>query len=140
MQQDILYVEDNSDHAELVLRHLERRFLRERVHHADNGEEALEHLARVEKGEAILPRVVLLDLRLPRVDGFQVLEHIKQSSRLREVPVVVLTTSNAKPDVDRALQNYVNSYLVKPDDLGQLNALLDELSHYWLDTNLRGVV
>lgn len=137
MPKDILYVEDNADHAELVLRHLERRKLRDRVIHVEDGERALAHLDRVEDGEAVPPCVVLLDLRLPRVDGIQVLERVKHTPALREIPVVIFSTSSADPDIRQAYENYANSYLVKPDDSLELNSLLDELSHYWLATNRR---
>jgi CheY-like chemotaxis protein len=135
MQTEILYVEDNPDHAELVLRHLEQRALRARTIHLEDGELALEYLGRVARGAAAAPSLVLLDLRLPRVDGMAVLDHIKSTSSLREIPVVVFTTSTTQRDVQDAYAHHANSYLVKPDEPHELNALLDELSHYWLDRN-----
>lgn len=135
MQTDILYVEDNMDHAELVLRHLERRGLHKRVVHVDDGERAMHHLERVAAGAVPRPSLVLLDLRLPRVDGMDVLAHIKASSSLRGIPVVVFTTSAADRDLNDAVARHANSYLVKPDDHDALNTVLDELSHYWLDVN-----
>lgn len=137
MQAEILYVEDNPDHAELVLRHLEERALRERTVHVEDGERALQFLGEVSRGSAAPPSLVLLDLRLPRIDGMEVLDHIKSSSTLRDIPVVVFTTSATERDVHEAYARHANSYLVKPDDSKSLSALLDELSHYWLDRNRR---
>ncbi|HET9933473.1 MAG TPA: response regulator [Polyangiaceae bacterium] len=137
MLNDILYVEDNLDHAELVLRQLERRGLRERVVHVEDGERAVAYLDRVASGDSLPPRLVLLDLRLPRVDGMDVLSHVKGSAVLRDIPVVIFTTSTTPHDLKEAYSRYANSYLVKPDDLTELNHVLDELSHYWLEMNRR---
>lgn len=131
----ILYIEDNADHAELVMRHLERYQPREQVTHLQDGEQAVRWLDAVAAGTVAAPRVVLLDLRLPRLDGMAVLEHIKGSPALREIPVVIFTTSSTGRDVREAYSRYANSYLVKPDDAGALKELLAEVSHYWLDQN-----
>lgn len=131
----ILYVEDNADHAELVMRHLEAYQPREQVIHLHDGEQAVTWLDSVVEGTVSAPRVVLLDLRLPRLDGMAVLEHIKGSPKLREIPVIIFTTSSTARDVKEAYARYANSYLVKPDDAGALKQLLGEVSHYWLDQN-----
>lgn len=135
MTADILYVEDNLDHAELVLRCLERHRMRERVLHLEDGERALEWLSAVKQQTAARPRMVLLDLRLPRVDGLDVLRYMKSSSELRDIPVVVFTTSSGRRDMREAYDNFANSYLVKPDDLTDLDHLLADLSTYWLEHN-----
>ena len=135
MAKDILYVEDDADHAELVLRHLEKHALRERVVHVDDGERAVAYLAARVADGAARPRLVLLDLRLPRMDGMEVLEHIKSSEPLREIPVVVFTTSAAERDVKEAFTRCANSYVVKPEDALELDRVLAELTHYWLDRN-----
>jgi CheY-like chemotaxis protein len=132
---DILYVEDNLDHAELVLRGLERHGVRERVVHLENGEQALALLEAVKTNTAVRPKLVLLDLRLPRVDGLDVLRQMKSSIELRDIPVIVFTTSAGSRDIHDAYANFANSYLVKPDDLSTLNALLTDLSTYWLERN-----
>ena len=132
---DILYIEDNLDHAELVLRCLERHGVRERVVHLENGEEALALLEEVKANTAVRPKLVLLDLRLPRVDGIDVLRQMKSSIELRDIPVIVFTTSAGPRDMRDAYANFANSYLVKPDDLSALNALLTDLSTYWLERN-----
>jgi CheY-like chemotaxis protein len=132
---DILYVEDNLDHAELVLRCLERFGVRDRVVHVEDGERALAVLEAVKANTAVRPRLVLLDLRLPRVAGMEVLRRVKSTPELRDIPVIVLTTSASPRDMQDAYANYVNSYLVKPDDLTTLNGLMTDLSTYWLGRN-----
>lgn len=132
---DILYVEDNLDHAELVLRCLDRFGVRERVLHVEDGEQALAVLEDVKLKLAVRPRMILLDLRLPRVPGLDVLRQVKHTPELRDIPVVVFTTSASTRDVNDAYANYANSYLVKPDDFAALNELLAELSTYWLQRN-----
>ena len=132
---DIVYVEDNLDHAELVLRVMERQGVRQRVVHLENGEQAVALLEAVKVGTAERPKLVLLDLRLPRVDGIEVLRHVKSTLELRDIPVVIFTTSCGDRDVQDAYANFANSYLVKPDDLSSLNRLLTDLSTYWLEYN-----
>ncbi|HEX6240029.1 MAG TPA: response regulator [Polyangiales bacterium] len=132
---DILYIEDNLDHAELVLRCLERHHARERVVHVEDGERALAVLDEVKAQAAARPKLVLLDLRLPRVDGLEILRHMKATPELRCIPVVVFTTSGGSRDMQEAYANFANSYLVKPDDLAALDALLRDLSVYWLERN-----
>jgi CheY-like chemotaxis protein len=107
------------------------------VIHVDDGERAMHHLDLVSAGTSPVPALVLLDLRLPRVDGLEILQRIKSSPALRPIPVVVFTTSAAARDVRDAASRYANSYLVKPDDDVAIGSLLDELSHYWLDLNER---
>lgn len=132
---DIVYVEDNLDHAELVLRAMERQGIRQRVVHLENGEQAIALLEKVEARTAERPRLVLLDLRLPRVDGIEVLRQMKASLALRDIPVVIFTTSSGDRDIQDAYASFANSYLVKPDDLLTLNRLMTELSTYWLERN-----
>lgn len=135
LRTDIVYVEDNLDHAELVLRVMERQGVRERVVHLEDGEQALALLDAVTTGTAQRPKLVLLDLRLPRVDGLEVLRHVKSSLALRDIPVIIFTTSSGARDMQDAYASFANSYLVKPDDLPTLSHLLTELSTYWLEHN-----
>ncbi len=135
----ILLVEDNIDHAELVIRNLQEHPVANRVTHVSNGQAALDYLLRREEYADLAlsprPHIILLDLRLPRVDGLHVLEVIKTSEVLRQIPVVVLTTSNAEQDVERAYHSYANSYLVKPLGYEQFRILIDDLGFYWLAQN-----
>ncbi len=135
----ILLVEDNPEHAELVIRSLEDHRVANDVHHLADGESALDYLFR--RGEwkdpdtSPRPNVLLLDLRLPRVDGLTVLKEIRTSSELARLPVVVLTTSQAEVDVSRAYAHHANSYLVKPLDFEKFTQMMKDLGFYWLCWN-----
>lgn len=127
----VLLIEDDVAHAEIARRNLSPYRLRELVH-AGDGQIALDLLF----GEAPLqPDLILLDLRLPRVDGFEVLRRVKQEDSLRHVPVVVLTTSNAEADVHSAYQHGASSYLVKPVDFERFVAMMRAFGSFWLDHN-----
>ena len=136
----IMLVEDNVDHAELVLRTLESHHLASRVLHFTDGQTALDYLYRrgefVGSTEAERPHIVLLDLRLPRVDGMDVLKTIKEDPDLKRIPVVILTTSEAEKDVARAYHHHANSYLVKPVGFEDFKKLMDDLGFYWLGWNV----
>ena len=136
-QHCVLYVEDDADHAELVLRSLERGSWRAGVVHVGDGEAALDYLAKSERDEVPRPRLILLDLRLPKVDGLDVLRTVKASQSFAAIPVVILTTSNSGSDISNAYQNHVNSYLVKPHDFAAFEAMVQELGDYWLVLNTR---
>jgi CheY-like chemotaxis protein len=135
----ILLVEDNPDHAELIVRSLQGHRVANRIYHVPDGEAALAYLFR--RGEFADPRksprpqLILLDLRLPRVDGLQVLKEIKATEELRHIPVVIITTSEAEGDVGRAYNDHANSYLVKPADFENFTQLMDDLGFYWLGWN-----
>jgi len=132
----ILLVEDNRDHAELIQRSFQEHGLDGSIEHVLDGESALSYLfRRGEFADRPRPRLILLDLRLPRVDGLEVLREIKQSPELQRIPAVVLTTSDADRDVARAYAEHANSYLVKPVDFSQFDGLMRDLGRYWLDWN-----
>lgn len=136
---DVLLVEDNTAHAQLVTRWLEDRDFVGKIFHVTDGEAALDYL--FQRGEysdsaaSPRPRVVLLDLRLPKVDGLEVLRQIKSTPSLASIPVIILTTSSAQGDLTQAYQSYVNSYLVKPMDYERFEALMDNIGYYWLSLN-----
>jgi CheY-like chemotaxis protein len=134
-QDCVLYVEDDADHAELVLRSLERRNTTAAVVHVGDGEAALDYLSKSERDEVPRPRLILLDLRLPKVDGLEVLRTLKASPAFAAIPVVILTTSANGQDISRAYQHHVNSYLVKPHDFSGFEAMVQELGEYWLLLN-----
>ena len=135
----ILLVEDNLDHAELVRRSLADHRVANQVRHLTDGQAALDYLFRrgafADRATSPRPHLILLDLRLPRVDGLDVLKAIKQDPDLHTIPVVVLTTSNAGRDIGAAYRNYVNSYLVKPVGYDAFNKLMKDLGFYWLAWN-----
>jgi len=134
----VMLVEDNLDHAELVMRTLADHRVANRIIHFTDGQSALDYLFR--RGEyadppGARPHVILLDLRLPRVDGIEVLQAIKESPELRQIPVVVLTTSETEKDIARAYYNHANSYLVKPVGYEEFVKLMQDLGFYWLSWN-----
>jgi CheY-like chemotaxis protein len=135
----VMLIEDNVDHAELVIRTLEEHRIANTVHHFLDGQSALDYLfQRGEFSEIDGPRphIILLDLRLPRVDGIDVLKAIKEDPDLKRIPVVVLTTSEAEKDVAKAYYNHANSYLVKPVGFEDFKKLMDDLGFYWLGWNV----
>jgi CheY-like chemotaxis protein len=135
----ILLVEDDPAHAEIVRRNLKDSRLANRLMRVSDGQEALDYLYRregfSEPERSPRPGLILLDLRLPKVDGLEVLKIIKTDPELAPIPVVVLTTSAAETDMIKAYESHANSYLVKPVDFVQFTALMDTLGYYWLAWN-----
>lgn len=131
----VLLVEDDAAHAEITRRNIEELggSLRSFVHVKD-GQAALDHLEAA-RANGELPDLILLDLRLPRLDGLEVLSRVKSDRELKRIPVVVLTTSDAEQDVHSAYERGANSYLVKPVDHGAYMALTRTLSSYWFGLN-----
>jgi len=136
---EILLVEDNPQHVELTLRALRKHNLANNVLVAKDGAEALEFIfatgaysqRRIENG----PKVILLDLKLPKVDGLEVLRRIKSDERTRTIPVVVVTTSEQEPDVVESYKLGVNSYIVKPVSFDKFVQAVSELGFYWMLLN-----
>lgn len=126
----ILLVEDNPVDVDLTLRAFKRRKLANEVLVARDGEEALAWIPRWEAGEP-LPTVILLDLKMPRVDGLSVLRALKAHPRLRSIPVVILTTSKEDRDVSTAYELGVNSYIVKPVEFDKFMEVAQQIELYW---------
>ena len=133
---DVLVVEDNPDDVELTLRALKRMHLTNPVRVARDGVEALEILLGDGTARPPLPRVVLLDLKLPRVGGLEVLARLREEERTRTLPVVVLTSSREEPDVKKAYALGVNSYVVKPVEFERFVDAVGKVGQYWLLLNL----
>jgi two-component system response regulator len=134
----VLLVEDDPDHAELIRRGFQSHSLETELQVVSDGQEALDFLFG--QGEyAIdspdLPHLILLDLKLPKVSGLEVLKTIKRSDRHSHIPVVILTTSEDRRDISRAYEYHANSFLVKPSDTAEFNQLMQDLRLYWLDHN-----
>lgn len=134
----LLLVEDDPAHAEIVRRNLQGFRVANRLEHVSDGQDALDYLYRQGKWSnetAPRPHIILLDLRIPKVDGLEVLRIIKDDHNLGSIPVVILTTSAAEADKIKAYASNVNSYLVKPLDLKQFVDLIHSLGYYWLAWN-----
>ena len=132
----ILLIEDNPMDVDLTLRAFKRRRVTNVIHVARDGEEALAWIARWEAGEP-WPAVILLDLKLPKVDGLDVLRQLKQHPTLRVIPVVVLTTSGEGGDIMAAYQLGVNSYIVKPVEFEKFMDVSEKIDLYWTVINKR---
>lgn len=131
---EILLVEDNAQDAELTMRALKQRNLANRVHLCRDGAEALDFLAGASSVGAA-PKVVLLDLKLPKVDGLEVLQRLKSNGRTKGIPVVVLTSSREEPDIEKAYALGANSYIVKPVDFEAFARAVSDVGLYWLLLN-----
>lgn len=132
---ELLIVEDNPEDLDLTLRAFRQSKLTNKIHVARDGVEALEFLfgANGGKGPApAAPRVVLLDLKLPKIDGIEVLRRIKADPRTQSIPVVVLTSSKEQRDVIESYKLGVNSYLVKPVNFERFAETVRQLGFYWL--------
>jgi two-component system response regulator len=136
---NILLVEDDEAHAEIVRRNFEDSRLANRLIHVTDGQMALDYLYRKngfsDPAKSPRPGIILLDLRLPRVDGLEVLRQIKSDTQFDSIPVVILTTSSAESDIAKAYACHANSYLVKPVDFSQFTKLMDTFGYYWLMWN-----
>jgi CheY-like chemotaxis protein len=136
---EILLVEDDPDHAELIIRGLQDNGVANRITHVSDGEAALDYLFRrgeyADAEKSPRPHLVLLDLRLPRIDGLEVLRQIKADEELRRIPIVVLTTSEANLDIAQSYDNQANSYLVKPVEFDAFRRMMRDLGFYWLVWN-----
>lgn len=135
VEADILLVEDNPTDAELLIRGLRKHGLGDRLVRVDDGAQALDFLLPqgppAQCAMRSLPKVVFLDLKLPKVDGFQVLSKIKSDDRTRTIPVVVFTSSSETCDIEAAYSLGANSYVEKPIDCAELDDVICELGHYW---------
>ena len=136
---DILLVEDNMSDAEMTLRALQKNHLANKIVHLKDGAEALEFIfaegnyadRKIENS----PKVILLDLKMPKVDGIQVLQKIKSDERTKTIPVVVLTSSKEDPDIQECYHLGVNSYVVKPVQFEKFVKAISDLGLYWMILN-----
>jgi len=133
----ILLVEDNPDHEALTLRALKKNNIANDVVVARDGAQALDRVFGTGEyqGEPLMPSVVLLDLKLPKVDGLEVLQRLRNDARTRLLPIVVLTSSDEEYDVARSYEYGANSYIRKPVDFVQFIEATKQLGLYWLVLN-----
>lgn len=136
---EILLVEDNKTDAELTIRAFRKANIKNHLIHLENGAVALEFLFGTGKYEgrdiSIKPKVILLDLKMPKVDGLEVLAQIKANVLTKSIPVVVLTSSKEHPDIERSYSFGANSYIVKPVEFDEFTKVVVELGLYWLHKN-----
>lgn len=136
---EILLVEDNEEDVELTLHALRRNNLANRIHVVRDGEEALDFLfcrgAFGNRNFANAPKLILLDLKLPKVDGMEVLRQVKSDARTKAIPVVILTASKEEKDMVNGYHLGVNSYIQKPVDFDQFREMVKQLGLYWLVVN-----
>ena len=138
-QLEILLVEDSAEDAEMTLRALRKNNLANRVHWVKDGAEALQYLfpgrSDAARAPAQAPKLVMLDLKMPKVDGIEVLRQLKAQPETRAIPVVVMTSSNEERDVLEAYRLGVNSYIVKPVAFEAFLQTVSKIGLYWLLTN-----
>ncbi|MEO5893247.1 MAG: response regulator [Ferruginibacter sp.] len=136
---EVLLVEDNASDAEMTIRALKKNNLANRLLHVKDGAEALDFLFG--EGEFLgrqieqTPRVILLDLKMPRVSGIEVLQQIKFDDRTKKIPVVVLTSSKEDPDIKECYNLGVNGYVVKPVEFDSFHKAISDLGLYWMIVN-----
>jgi two-component system, response regulator len=136
---EILLIEDNYHEAELTIRSLKKHHLANKLKHIDDGAKALDFIfsrgAFSDKGISSNPKLILLDLKLPKVNGLEILRQLKADERTKMIPVVVLTSSQEERDVVESYSLGVNSYIVKPVNFESFGKAIAELGLYWLILN-----
>ena len=135
----ILHVEDNPDHASLVMRCLQDSRVANVTYLVEDGEAALDYLFRRgayhDSQSSPTPHVILLDLRLPKLDGLEVLRTIKTTEALLKIPVVILTSSEADEHIARSYEYHANGYVVKPTDFERFTEMMEHIGLFWLGWN-----
>lgn len=136
---EILLVEDNADDAEMTIRALKKLHLANNLVHVEDGQEALDFLfgngKYADREKANFPKVVLLDIKMPKVDGIEVLKQIKSHPSTRKIPVVIMTSSSEEKDMIASYDFHANSYVVKPVHFENFARAVSELGLYWLVVN-----
>lgn len=137
----ILLIEDSADDAQLIIRAFERVGVENPVRRLRDGEEAMAYLAGIgQYGDRVqhpIPAVILLDLNLPKFNGYQLMVWLRMQPELKRIPVVVLTESQDAASINRAYDAGANSYLVKPGDSGEIGRVVELVQSYWLNLNER---
>lgn len=136
---EIVFIEDSPEDADLAIRSFKKNNVANEIKLIDDGQLALDYLFGQGKysdsGRPVTPRLVLLDLKLPKVNGLEILAKMKADSTLRRVPVVILTSSNQDMDIERAYSLGANSYIVKPVNFGKFADAIQQMGVYWMVLN-----
>lgn len=137
---DILLVEDNSDDAELTIRELKKYHMANKLFHVTDGEQALDFIFAAgsfsgKRDNISHPKLVLLDIKMPKVSGIQVLQQLKENPGTKLIPVVILTSSKEDPDIKKCYDLGANSYIVKPVNFERFSEAIRNLGFYWLLLN-----
>jgi two-component system, response regulator len=136
---EILLVEDNPHDAELMVRSLKKNHLANKLFVVEDGEEALDFIFCRGKYSgrdcSMPPKVIFLDLKLPKVDGLEVLKQVKSNEQSRKIPVIIVTSSKEDPDIDAAYNLGANSYVVKPVEFDNFAKTMNQLGLYWVVVN-----
>lgn len=143
-QVEILLIEDNPHEAELAIRCFKKAGLANNLVHIDNGAEALDFLfvrgKYIDKSYIHLPKLILLDLKLPKIDGLEILRQIKSNTEMKAIPIVVLTSSKVESDIIESYKLGVNSYIVKPSNFESFSKSIADIGRYWLILNQHPVL
>lgn len=132
----ILLIEDDAIHMKLIKRALEKSGYGDNIINLDDGEKAIAYLFPKDKKEKhSLPRLIIMDINLPKINGIEVLRKIKEDERLRIIPVVMLTTSSNRMDMEKCFKYNANSYIVKPLDFQNFMDKMKNVAQYWLEVN-----
>ncbi len=137
---DLLLVEDNAADAELTIHELRKNNMANNLFHAEDGEEALDFIFATgkfagQRDVLVRPRLILLDIQMPKVNGIEVLQKIKEDPRTQAIPVVILTSSKEDPDIQKCYALGANSYIVKPVNFETFAHSIKNLGFYWLLLN-----
>lgn len=132
----ILLIEDDAIHMKLIRRALEKSGYGDNIIYLDDGEKAIAYLFSDDKtGKHSLPRLIIMDINLPKINGIEVLRRIKEDEKLRIIPVVMLTTSSNRMDMQKCFKYNANSYIVKPLDFQNFMDKMKNVAQYWLEVN-----
>lgn len=136
---DIVLVEDNPNDSELMIRALRSNKIANSLIVLEDGEQALDYLfcngQYADRESLVTPKVIFLDIKLPKVNGLEVLKQLKSDDRTRKIPTIILTSSKQDPDIETAYNLGVNSYVVKPVDFNIFKETINQLGSYWLGVN-----
>lgn len=132
---EILLIEDNPNDAELTMRAFKKSNITNKIMHLKDGEEAINYIFPENSEKQLLPKLILLDLKLPKVDGIQILKRLKSNDHTKLIPVVVLTSSQEEKDIIESYKLGVNSYVTKPIEFEKFVTIVSNLGLYWILVN-----